>query len=451
MKTKIKFLFILLFIFSFDITLRSEFRFDYDYCVFKSEDSRLYLEFYYSFYQNQLMFMKTSDGYEADGYLNVQIVNKSDGSITIHQTYKVPIIVPDTIGYNKNNNLTGQVNYLVDSGQYSVKITVKDYNNPADSSVFDDNLSLSRFSEAKVALSCLQISNGIEKTNDSKNIFYKNTLEVVPNPLRLFGSNLSTLYYYFEIYNLSKNAISENYSVVSDITDLNDAVIKTKEKKYTIKNNSKVEIGTFDVSDLKTNPYKLVIKILDDKNNEVIRNQKKFLIFNSDSTTFNTDDGKDNYLLSEFAKATEENLDKEFSYTTYIATDKEKDQYEKLNNLEGKRKFMFEFWKVKDISRKEYLQRIIQANTNFHFDFTDGWKTDRGRVFMIYGVPDDIERFPFESDKRAHEIWHYNGLQGGVIFVFVDMSNSSGDFGLVHSTARKEMRNDDWERRLRIK
>jgi GWxTD domain-containing protein len=451
MKTKIKFLFILLFLFSFDLTLRSEFRFDYDYCVFKSEDSRLYLEFYYSFYQNQLQFIKTTDGYEADGYLNVHIINKSNGSTIVQQTYKVPILVPDTIGYNKNNNLTGQVNYLVDSGQYSVKITVKDYNNTADSSVFEDNLSLSRFSEAKVALSCVQISNGIEKTNDTKNIFYKNTLEVVPNPLRLFGSNLSTLYYYFEIYNLSKDAISENYSIITDITDLNDAVIKTKEKKYVIKNNSKVEIGTFDISDLKTNPYKLVIKVLDNKNIEVVRNQKKFLIFNADSTKVNTDNSKDNYLLSEFAKASEENLDKEFSLATYIASDKEKDQYEIINNLEGKRKFMFEFWKGRDISRKDYLQRITQANNNYHFDFTDGWKTDRGRVFVIYGLPDEVERFPFESDKRAYEIWHYNSIQGGVIFVFVDMSNSAGDYGLAHSTARKELRNDDWERRLRLK
>jgi GWxTD domain-containing protein len=450
MKAKIKFLFILTFLISFNAGLRSEFRFDYDYCVFKSEDARLYLEFYYSFYQNQLQFIKTSDGFEADGYLNIQIIDKSDGQTKVQQTYKVPITVPDTSGYNRNNNLTGQVNYLIDSGQYSVKITVKDYNSQTDSSVFEDNLSLSRFSESKVALSCIQISNGIEQTNDSKNIFYKNTLEVIPNPLRLFGSNLSTLYYYYEIYNLNKNTISDNCTIVSEITDLNDVVIKTKEKKYTVKNNSKVEIGIFNISDLKTNPYKLIIKVLDDKNAEVIRNQKKFLIFNADSSIV-TDNVKENYQISDFANISGEDLDKEFAYAVYIATDKEKNQYENINNVEGKRKFMYEFWKSRDVTRKDYFQRIIKANNNFHYDFTEGWKTDRGRVYMIYGEPEDIERYPYESDKRAYEIWHYNSIQGGVIFVFVDMGNATGNYGLVHSTARNEFRNDNWEIKLRIK
>ena len=450
MKKLNKSLLFLLVLFSLT-NVKAEFRFDYDYCIFRNQDSRLYLEFYYSFYQNQLMFVKSGDGYEANGLLDLEIVNKTTGTRVIQQVFKVPLFVQDTAGYNRSNNLTGQVNFLIDSGQYLFKIKATDFSNPVDSAKFEDNLSLSRFAEARVAISCIQISNGIEKTNDDKSVFYKNTLEVIPNPLSLFGNKLSTLYYYFELYNLDKNNISEGYTIKSEITDLNDAVIKASEKKYSLKSSSKVEVGSFDMADLKTNTYKLIIKILDENNSEVIRNQKKFIVFNSDTTGISGDYSQDNYQLSEYGVYSEEKLDDEFNHAIYIASDLEKKNYANLNNLEGKRKFMFNFWKNKDINKKEYMQRIKYANNNFAFDFTEGWKTDRGRIYVTYGNPDDIDRYPFESDKRAHEIWRYNSLEGGVIFVFVDLSNAAGNYGLVHSTARNELRNDQWEIKLRIK
>ena len=95
--------------------------------------------------------------------------------------------------------------------------------------------------------------------------------------------------------------------------------------------------------------------------------------------------------------------------------------------------------------------RKSQANKNFKADYIEGWKTDRGRIYIVYGKSDDIERHPFESSTRAYEIWKYDNIQGGVIFVFVDLSNQSGDYTLVHSTARNELSDEDWQRRLNIK
>ena len=164
-------------------------------------------------------------------------------------------------------------------------------------------------------------------------------------------------------------------------------------------------------------------------------------------------------MLSEYANYSKEQLDEEFSYVTYIASQPEKDQYEKMDDLDGKRKLLFDFWKIRDPNpmtpqnefKAEYFERIKYANSNFKFDFTKGWKTDRGRIYVTYGNPDDIERFPFEADKRAYEIWRYYSIEGGVIFIFVDMGNATGDYGLVHSTARNELRDDNWEARRRIK
>ncbi|HEY3251504.1 MAG TPA: GWxTD domain-containing protein, partial [Ignavibacteria bacterium] len=75
----------------------------------------------------------------------------------------------------------------------------------------------------------------------------------------------------------------------------------------------------------------------------------------------------------------------------------------------------------------------------------------RGRAFCIYGKPDDIERHSLEGTTRPYEIWYYNRIQSGVIFVFIDFSTNNGDFRLVHSTAVGELFDNNWRARLEIK
>lgn len=440
-------------------TAYGDFNFKYDYCVFKNDDGKLFLELYYSFDQTQLTFIKTNGSYDAAGEIYLDVYDKDEEKLIIQKRFKIPVSVADTANYNKNNNLSGQVNFLLDSGNYKFTIKANDFNNPVDSLVFEDNLSLSRFPGSLIALSCIQVSSSIQKSTDKSSVFYKNTLEITPNPNRLFGNNISTLYYYFEIYNLKKEYISDEYFVVSEITDLNNNKFKSQEKKYALKNESKVEYGSFDISDLPSNSYNLVIRVVDNYNKDLAKNYKKFFVYNIDTTKIDYDKYKDNFLLTDYTNYSIEQLDEEFNYVSYIATQVEKDQYEKMDDIDGKRKLLNDFWKSRDPNpltpqnefKAEYFEKIKYSNKNYKFDFKKGWQTDRGRVFITYGKPDDIESFPFEADKRAYEIWRYYNVEGGVIFIFVDMGNATGDYGLVHSTARNELRDDNWEVRRRIK
>ena len=77
----------------------------------------------------------------------------------------------------------------------------------------------------------------------------------------------------------------------------------------------------------------------------------------------------------------------------------------------------------------------------------EGWKSDRGRVFLMYGEPSEIERFPNQQNTKPYEIWHYNEIQGGVIFVFADLTGFSR-YTLVHSTMRGEVSDQNWMARV---
>lgn len=93
------------------------------------------------------------------------------------------------------------------------------------------------------------------------------------------------------------------------------------------------------------------------------------------------------------------------------------------------------FWQDKDpnpsteINEKEveYFERIAYCEE--HFARGDkGYRSDRARVYLQYGPPDQVESRPFDIDQPAQEIWYYYARN--LTFVFVDRFGS-GQFVLV--------------------
>lgn len=455
MLTPIKKLSILFLFFTSLSYSQSDFSFDYDYAIFRDEGSKIFLELYYSFSPQEMIFIKTSGGFEASGKLQLDITEKTSGKIIAAKDFRIPVTIMDTSGNNKDFKLTGQINLLLDSGTYLVKMTASDYNNASRVNKAEEEIVLKLFPANKVIMSTIELSTGISKSSDENNIFYKNTLEVIPNPSNLFGNNLSKLYYYLELYNLNNAELGDKYSIVSVIANKDGTEISSEKKTYDLKSSSKVEHGQIDLKGLPSNSYQLLIKLLDNSDNELMRAYKYFYVFSSDSivTNQNLTELENQYLLSEYPKLTEKQVDDEFSKVIYLMNDQQKEKYESLKSIDEKRMFMFNYWRGISayISKKEYMSRIDFANKNFKSDLREGWKTDRGRILALFGKYDEIERFPYEGSTRAYEIWTYNKLQGGIIFVFIDNSTGFGDFILAHSTAQNEIRDENWRDKITIR
>ncbi|HED09143.1 MAG TPA: GWxTD domain-containing protein [Caldithrix abyssi] len=104
-------------------------------------------------------------------------------------------------------------------------------------------------------------------------------------------------------------------------------------------------------------------------------------------------------------------------------------------DLATKKKFFSEFWKKRDPNPEtkknelmdEYYKRINYANQHFGGFGEKGWLSDRGRIFIKFGPPDDIERHPFELNSNPYEIWRYYNIRK--IFLFEDYTGF-GDYRL---------------------
>src|SRR5712664_4230306 len=146
----------------------------------------------------------------------------------------------------------------------------------------------------------------------------------------------------------------------------------------------------------------------------------------------------------ELKKAYKDWLDKDVAY---IITDEERKAFKKLETDEERERFIEEFWRRRDPDpdtdenefREEYYERIAYANEHYASGIP-GWKTDRGRIYIMYGKPDEIESHPSggtydrpieegggTTSTFPFEIWRYRYIEGignEVLLEFVDPSMS---------------------------
>lgn len=146
-------------------------------------------------------------------------------------------------------------------------------------------------------------------------------------------------------------------------------------------------------------------------------------------------------------------------FICYLATADELTEYDALT-LDGKRRFLDDFWLKRDpdptTTRNEFFEthkmRFAVANQKFSTFMSsqdDGWNTDRGRVLILYGEPDEVVQTPSSIVTWGYERWEYHRLEGGVFFIFLDWKNL-GDYRLMHSNKQGERWDPDWQDKIEV-
>lgn len=427
-------------------------RLNVDYASFRYDGTRNYVEVYYSFYYKQLKFVRDETGFKGGLVVQILLKDVQKDSIVQGKAWKVPIELTDTATIEPNKNLVGATAFLVEPGKYQFIFIARDL---IDFSRFDSVVIpavINPIPDDKLWLSDVQLCSNIYHSENQQSIFYKNTFEVIPNPSLLYGLGLPVLYYYAEVYNIN-TVNSDRYIVEWRIYDSFGNIVKSGRKvRAKTPANAVVEAGTVNLSNLPSGTYRLALVAIDTVEKKGVSSVKRFYVYNPNVVVLDTVQVYKGYdLASEYMGMSEAELDKEFAMARYVATPDEVNRYKQLKGEEAKRKFLAEFWKKRDSDKSttinefkiEYFRRVEYANQQFTIGSKEGWRTDRGRVYIMYGPPDEIERHPSEVDSKPYEIWYYHNIEGGVEFVFVDKAGFS-DYILVHSTKRNEIRDDNW-------
>ncbi len=433
--------------------------FEFDYAQFAYDSENNFVEFYYSFNQATLKTVQDSTGKRIDGVLKILIEDSLSGEIFVNNQWKVSHPVENN--GEQSQSLIGSIGFVLPMGTLRCEITGLDYNEPSNKKSITDYFIVKPIMNEEIGLSDIQLAyKMIQGSDNTSSIFYKNTYEVIPIPSLVFGKEQPVLFYYIELYNLNNLGKDESKLRLNQyILNSRGNVVAAKDKYFSRGVDSRVEVGSFVIAGYPTDTYTLVIALIDSLQSRGLSTSKKFFVFNPDLfVDESVDIGNLGILATTFGSMSEEELDDIYEKSKYIATSSEIDRYKRLNTEDGKRQFMNEFWNARDLVADtrvneyylSYFQRVEQANQRYSTLAKPGWKTDRGRIFLIYGEPSEIERYPSQIETRPYEIWHYNEVEGGVMFVFADLLGFS-DYSLVHSTKRGELRDEYWTRRIYVR
>ena len=350
------------------------------------------LDLYIEVPLENLQFKKagSNDNYESIVDMRITIKNSSDEQV-FTQTYTDKINTTKSEQKNISGKTVSSVkNYFLNSGYYKIQFSLKDKNS-GNEYIKDFSIKVKDPTIDRIVGSDIMLLTGYEEDSNGEK-------EITP----LISSNIGDLenfYIFSEIYNRTDEEVSKILT------------IKTFNEK------EKVVFDTIVSVNVKKGKNTIIQKLYSD-------------IYTIGNFRMEVYDGSNKLSERRFIyrwgdiPISIKDLDEAVSQLLYIATKSELDRIKDAPTSEEKLKRFMHFWRSIDPSPRttkneiliEYYNRIKIANERYSH-YVDGWKTDMGMVFIIYGNPSVIDRHPFESDSKPYEIWTYYDINRQYIFV----------------------------------
>ncbi len=419
---------------SFPVQSNSSPKFWSDMCFYKASEHMIEVEFYYSIAFQELQFNNKTGEYLASFTFSITVEN-SDNQIVFEEKRR-RIIKARSMAEtsDESKGAIDQVIFDLHPGDYILNAKVKDDNAKASSITgdfyivdFGDSLTLSD------PLLATHISKDL-----SQQLFIKGNRTVIPNPSRRYRYHNSVLYLYFEVYNfqVKTDSSEEHFKVGYTITDMvGDSLIIVPKQKVKKPGTSCVKMQALDIRGLGRGEHVLTVEVTDPASSQSISKQRRFWIYEPQEAT-------------QILAMGDDDIKRYRDQIKYITTANELDIFNDLPP-KGKENFLLQFWHSKDTNpstdenefMKEHFHRIRYANKYFK-GRKDGCNTDMGKVYIVYGPPDEVEYHEWETGLKAYQVWIYES-GGHNKFIFVDRSNE-GIYYLVHSTIINEINNANW-------
>jgi len=351
--------------------------------------------------------------------------------------------------------------FVLPNGNFKIEVSIKDNQDVENVVRYDGTIKMNYPLDANVLLqSDIELLASVKKADNEENILVKNGFFIEPLPHNFYHKNLDKLIFYNEIYDTDKK-IGDDFQVSYGI----EMLVNNKVKPIIIGHKKRkpqpinVLILQMDIKDLPSGNYMFFVEI---------RNRAKELLSRK-TVEFNRS--------NPYLQASHEEIEKvevkdefvgklsrkELRYSLKAIAPLVKDgDVELLNSvIENKdstvqQRFLFNFWvnqnpNNSEVTYKAFMEVAKAVDKLYPSGFGYGFESDRGRVFIKYGRPNDVIKVDNEPSAPPYEIWFYNDFpqtnQADVKFLFYAPELGT-NFRLLHSTVRGETNNPQWQLEL---
>jgi GWxTD domain-containing protein len=388
-------------------------RFFVDAMAFASDSAGVSrLDIYVEVPHHTLQFVKDGELFHASYEASLSVFDSSDRQVA-ERFWREEI---DTKEYDVTTSLRmGKLSLrslLVPPGSYSVVVQVRDSETKKSSRV-KRLVTVRDFAPQPLALSDPMLILRMS-TQDEKKVIY-------PNVEGNVGVTSDSFYVFFEAYN---RLAADSAEIRLTVRNIRTVTVRVDSDRVALPLGRKACFAKVNSASLMAGDYTVEVQVK---------------LFSASAAAPAAAMERTAYASRQFlvrwrgVPVSITDLDLALDQMQYIMDGDKIDDIKKLP-ADAKRGAFEEFWKKRDPSpsternelMEEYFARVSYANKSFGH-YQDGWKTDRGMVYIIFGSPSNIERHPFDNDAKPYEIWTYYQLDRE--FVFVD-ATGFGDYRL---------------------
>ena len=449
-----------------------------------------YIETYLQFDAWTMEFVPVDGGYRAEA--QVTLVLRQLDSVCFVKKYDLGSpVVPDLNGLDFS--FLDVQRFSVTNGVYTLDITLRDKHSGNEPVSTSEKIVIG-YNNRQPSLSSLLLLASVKPT-EKENILSRGGYDMEPYVSDFIPEQVTQLDFYYEIYDMDRyfNAMGPTREPMLTVAYIEEMETGRRLEDKQVMARREVApavavLGAIDIATLPSGNYNLVCEVRDRNNNLLLFSKLPFFRSNPEVKGGAMGD----YATSFAGKITDESLLNLYLDALYpLASETEKSAVAELVKRPGlaeKQEFLYHFWSLRNALAPEaewlkYKERIDYVQEHFSYPLTRGIMTDRGRVYLQYGAPDyvrdeknfaimghsssmeklstnisDLGNKTYEGDGVGvgqvfylpYQLWRYNRISGDAenrVFIFWD-EHRSGNYLLLHSNARGEVQEADWERRL---
>jgi GWxTD domain-containing protein len=389
-----------------------------DFARFRSDDAdQVRLDLYYQVFNAGLEFTEKDGEWLARYKVEVIIEDHKGRSIASESKEKQVRVSEESRAKSKTDHRTSQFSFDLKPGKYVINFALRDQSS---NRVTNRRLEtkLDKFDSHKPDLSDVEFLQAVHQATDSGGIFQKGNLRAIPSVNRVFGgSDDSRLLYYVEIYQGSDS----DQSVIAEtrLRHRSKGMVYRDTLHVAFTSSVERQLREISLTELPPGEYEMELFLRGRRNKKLVHHRYNFeLLWTLDA-------------LVRF------DWEKAITQLSYIAGPGELQEIKKKESIEERKRAFVEFWRERDPTagtsqneaKQEFYRRIRVANQRFSILRREGWRTDRGHIYIQFGEPDEVDDVPYSPNSFPYQIWHYYMSGRYKRFTFVD-ERMDGDYQL---------------------
>ncbi len=441
----------------------------FNYGAFFTPNSKPYIETYLTISGNTVRYksLKTNN-YQA----SVNITWKISQGAEIIKSANYNLLSPLTLDTINKPSFIDNQRFSLANGDYIMEFTIIDNAYPDKKTSYSEKLHIDFKRDKKIQGSDIQILESYHKTT-IPTITSKSGYDLVPYTINYYPKTQNSIKFYYETYNndtvLGRGTkFLYNYYIENSENQKLYGSLAGFQKQTAQKVNPL--LTQFDITQLPTGNYNLVIELRDSVN--VLHQQKKWF-FQRQSDAVHRDE------LLAVKDMKPKTIEEFFGYYNSIDTLKQfieclwprsttvEREWQQAQTIKKDpyimRNYCVDYWKKEAGDSLDplktwliYYEQVLEANALLKCGKQKGYYTDRGRVYLQYGKPNQRTQVNSEPNTFPYEIWQYYRLYDKTTgsfftnkkFVFVNAAIADNCYKLIHSDLRGEIKDDRWKYKL---